>query len=177
MLETATSLMVYLSRRGEPTTNGRAVVEHFKKETRTFGRRATAAPHQDLQKNERPSTTLAEGTQRCGLQRPHFAGGGMRPHASSTRRSGLDFSLGGIVAACSISILHQRSYFMHTSIIIFLKRVAVEAVRLVARASHHRIGHFHTLDQFVELFFCIHDLVSIVTDDKRRSGPFVSWQQ
>ena len=59
-----------------PVTNILAVIENFRKEPRTFGRRA----RQRHTKNSRVHETRRNtgGTQRCGKERRHFASGGTR---------------------------------------------------------------------------------------------------
>ena len=65
--------------RREPTTNGRALTQYFRKETRTFGRRARQR-HTKTSRNRETRHNAAGGrTQRCGLWRRQCAGGGMPP--------------------------------------------------------------------------------------------------
>ena len=78
---------------------------------------------------------------------------------SSTKRWSLHFApCDGTVAACAISMAPPEIHIL-AQVSQFLTLTSCRGRReCVGKSEHNRNAHF-LLDHFVELFFCIHDLV------------------
>ena len=72
------SLMTALSRGEGLRLTERAIIKHFRKEPRTFGRRARQR-HSKTSRFHATCRNATRVTQRCGQERRHFAGGGTPP--------------------------------------------------------------------------------------------------
>ena len=148
-----------------------------RREPRTIGRRA----HQRHTRTSRTRETRRNapgGTQRCGQDRNHVAGGGTPPAISPfSRRCRSPYQLDqvqnqmlepGLCFRCQ-QCRRQGHWAQHHQTILTLAHVSQILARAscrggcegVGESEHNRIVHF-ILAQFVELFLCIHDLVSIV---------------